>query len=77
MFSVSTTHHLKIRELSDGNNDPKLIQTSALPLDPHELDDENKKLSEITQNSLHPNKLIGIWVILCLCFYKNSLEEWV
>ena len=57
MFSVSITHHSKIRELGDGNNDPKLIQTSAHPWDPHDLDDENKKLSDITQNSLHPNKL--------------------
>ena len=57
MFSVSITHHLKIRELSNGNNDPKLIQTNAHPWDPHDLDDGNRKLSDITQNSSHPNKL--------------------
>ena len=58
MFSISITHHLKIKELSDGNNDPKLIQTNAHPWDPHDLDDGNKKLSDITQNSSHPNKLL-------------------
>ena len=26
--------------------------------DPHNLDDENRKLSDITQNSLHPNKAL-------------------
>ena len=26
--------------------------------DPHDLDDKNKKLSDITQNSLHPNKAL-------------------
>ena len=54
MFSVSITYHSKIRELSDRNNDPKLIQTNAHPWDPHDLDDENRKLSDITQNSSHP-----------------------
>ena len=59
MFSVSITHHSNIRELSDGNNDPKLIQTNAHPWDPHDLDDGNGKLSDITQNSSHPNKLLS------------------
>ena len=45
-------------ELSDGNNDPKLIQTNAHSWDPHDLDDENRILSDITQNSSHPNKLL-------------------
>jgi len=44
--------------LSDGNNDLKLIQTNAHLWDPHNLDDGNRKLSNITQNSSHPNKLL-------------------
>ena len=64
MFSVSITHHSKIRKLNDGNNNLKLIQTSALLWDPHDLNDENKKLSDITQNSLHPNKLSFLFILL-------------
>ena len=60
MFLVFIIHHSKIRELSDGNNDPKLIQTNAHPWDPHDLDDGNRKLSDITQNSSPPNKLLLI-----------------
>ena len=56
MFSIFITHHLKIEKLSDGNNDPMLIQTNAYSWDPHDLDDGNRKLSDITQNSSHPNK---------------------
>ena len=41
------------------NNDPKLIQTNAYPWDPHDLDDGNRKLSDITQNSSYPNKLLA------------------
>ena len=57
-FSLSITHTHFFESLSHENGDPKLIQTSALPWDPHDLDDENRKLSDITQNSLHPNKLL-------------------
>ena len=57
-FSLSITHTHFFESLSHENGDPKLIQTSALSWDPHDLDDENRKLSDITQNSLHPNKLL-------------------
>ena len=58
-FSLSITHTHFFESLSHENGDPKLIQTSALPWDPHDFDDENRKLSDITQNSLHPNKLFN------------------
>ena len=61
VFSVFITHHSKIRELSDGNNDSKLIQTNAHSWDPYDLDDRNRKLSDITQNSSYPN---NFWTTL-------------
>ena len=57
LFSVLVIHIHFTESLSDENRDSKLIQTSAERWDPHDLDDENKKLSDITQNSLHPNEL--------------------
>ena len=48
-------------------NDPKLIQTNVHLWDSHDLDDGNKKLIDITQNSSHPNKLEQaqiMWVLL-------------
>ena len=57
MFSIFITHHSKIKELNNGNNNSKLIQTNVHLWDPHDLDDRNKKLSDITQNPSHPNKL--------------------
>ena len=53
------THHSKIKELCDGNNDPKLIQTNAHLWDPHDLDDGNRKLSDITQNSSYPKQALN------------------
>ena len=51
---------LQNKKSCDGNNDPKLIQTNAHLWDPHDLDDGNRKLSDITQNSSPPNKLLLI-----------------
>ena len=39
VFSVSIIHHLKIRELNDGNNHSKLNQTIFHMWDPFVLDD--------------------------------------
>ena len=61
--------------LSDENRDSKLIQTSVVRWDPHDLDDENRKLSDITQNSLHPNKLL--WIVKYLWVeYQPQNESW-
>ncbi|KAK7825669.1 hypothetical protein CFP56_032808 [Quercus suber] len=40
---------------------PRLASFSSFRWDPHNLDDENIKLSDITQNSLHPNKLLDLY----------------
>lgn len=39
-------------------NESKQVLSFENRWDPHVLDDENRKLSDITQNSPHPNKLL-------------------
>ena len=69
MFSILVTHIHFTESLSDEIRDSKLIQTSVERWDPHDLDDENRKLSHITQNSLHPNKLLLIYFDHSLCLH--------
>ena len=42
---------------SNENHDPKLVQTNHHLRDSHDLDDGNRKLSDITQSSSHLNNL--------------------
>ena len=42
---------------SNENHDLKLVQTNYHSWDPHDLDDGNRKLSDITQSSSHLNNL--------------------
>ena len=72
LFSFLVTHHPFYWFLSDENRDSKLIQTSAERWDPHNLDDENKKLSDITQNSLHPNMLLVTQLSKPVQWYPES-----
>ena len=63
LFSLSTTVIRFFGSPSHENNDQKLIQTNAHPWEPHDLDGGNKKLSDITQNPSHPNKLYNTpWI---------------
>ena len=40
--------------------------------DPHDLDDENRKLSDITQNSPHPNKALTFSKISKFLDFSNN-----
>ena len=76
VFSVFITHHSKIKELSDENNDPKLIQTNAHPWDSHDLDDGNRKLSDITQISHFKRNSIFFNISLNFSQWVNCSQTW-
>ena len=48
---------------SNKNHNPKLIQTNHHLWNPYDLDDGNRRLSDITQNSSHPNKLLATSIL--------------
>ena len=48
---------------SNKNHNPKLIQTNHHLWNPYDLDDGNRRLSDITQNLSHPNKLLATSIL--------------